>query len=149
MVGQISARAILRPHQEELCDSSLTLTSSRIKRGGSDDGSYWLCPYWKITLNPQCGPHGFTCGPRVFLKFNTFTHMWGIFFTCETHVRSCKHMWISCVPHVTHMSRHTWGSCGFLSLSITLTCGKNMLNWNNTQIHMWISCDFSVRDNPI
>ena len=50
-------------------------------------------------------------------------------FTCKTQVKSGKHnvMWIPCAPHVTHMSPHVvymWGTCGLLSLSITLICGK-------------------------
>ena len=71
--------------------------------------------------------------------------MWRKFFTRETHVRSCKHMWISCVPHEPTCG-HLCFSCGLLSLRITLTCGKNMWNGTTHEIHMWISCDFSVRD---
>ena len=99
-------------------------------------------------MKPTCDPHVFTCVPHVLFQFKTFTHMWWKMCTCETHVRSGKCMWISCVSHVTHMNPHVTtceahvGSCIFaLRSHVKRTCEIGTTH----KIHMWISCDFSVR----
>ena len=63
-------------------------------------------------------------------------------FTCETHVMPWNHIvvWSTCDRHQLTCD-YTFGSFGLLSLCITLTCGMNMWNWNNTRnphVHfMW------------
>ena len=67
----------------------------------------------------------FTRLPTCGAKFSHVKHMWGL----QTHVN------IVCLTSDIHglTCGHMWGSCGLVSLSITLTCRMNMWNWNNTQ----------------
>jgi len=99
--------------------------------------------HW-IHMWPTCVPHVFPCGTHVLFQFHMFPHMWGTFSTCETHMRSCKHMCISCVSHATHMSPHVViceaHDCGLLSISITLTCGKHV----KLEQHTKSTCEFRV-----
>ena len=111
--------------------------------GAPTEKSHW------IHMWPTCESHVFTCVPHVF-QFHTFAHMWWKFFTCEAHVRSGKHMCISCVPHVTHMSPHVT-TCEAHVGSYLLALRPHV-EWTceigtTHKIHMWISCDFSVRDS--
>ena len=101
-----------------------------------------------IDMWPTRGPHVFTCGPHVLFQFHAFTHMWETFFTCETRVRSCKHMWMSCVPHVAHINSHV-AKCEAHVGSYLLPL-RSHVEWTceigtTHKIHMWIPCDFSVR----
>ena len=96
---------------------------------------------------PICGPHVFTCVPHVLFQFHTFTHMWKKMSTCVTHVRSGKHMWISCVPHATHIIPHVT-TCEAHVDSYLLALRSHVKRTceigTTHKIHMWISCDFSV-----
>ena len=91
----------------------------------------------KNHIESTCDPHVCTCVPHVLFQIHMFTHMWWTIVTCETHVRFCNHMWMSCV-YVSHLW-HTWALMSPhvrlmwapISYSITLTCGKNAWHWNN------------------
>ena len=104
--------------------------------------------HW-IHMWPTCRMHVFTCVPHVLYQFYAFTHMWWKCFTRETYVRSGKHICISRVPHVTHIDSHVttceahMGSYLLaLRSHVKITCEIRTTH----KIHMWISCDFSVRD---
>ena len=101
---------------------------------------------------PTCESHVFTCVPHVLFQFHTFAHMWSKCFTCETHVRSSKHMCISCVPHVTHKSPHMItceAHVGSYLLALRSHVERTCEIGTTHTIHMWISCDFSVRDRSL
>ena len=111
----------------------------------------WSKPRDSIPSNGQASPNGkITLNPHVAHMWITCVHMCP---TCVVpsshfypHVVKNFHMWNTCEVEQTHVyivclacdtqeptCDYMWGSCGLLSLSITLTFGKNMWNWNNTQ----------------
>ena len=109
-----------------------------------------LLPLRKNHTESTCGPHVFTCVPHAVFQFHTFIHMWWQIFICETHVRSGKHMWISCVPHVTRINSHvTTMSCeahvGSYLLVLRSHVKRTCEIGTTLKIHMWIWCDFFVK----
>ena len=98
-----------------------------------------LIPYEKITLNPHVAHMWPTCVhmcptcvvpiSHVYPHVVKFFHMWN---TCEVGQTHVNIMCLTCYTHEPTCD-YMWGLCGLLSLSITLTCGKIMWNWNNTQ----------------
>ena len=73
---------------------------------------------------------------HVYPHVETISHMWS---TCEVKQ---AHVDIVCPTYDAHEPTcgYMWGSFGFLSLNITLTCEFNVWNWNNTKS----TCEFHM-----